>query len=149
MKSKISVIGCLFVFSAVLMLFASCGKDENDEPKNPGAGSGSGEMIEYYVKYACKVSGKVTNVKIMIVTEKGKQTLTVPNTWEGVFGPLDYLTTLVISGDGIGSDHTILAKSNASISICRGNQPFVLKADKSFKGTSFNVKYTVTKEDLK
>ncbi len=69
MKSKISVIGCLFVFSAVLMLFASCGKDENDEPKNPGAGSGSGEKIEYYVKYACKVSGKVTNVKIMIVTD--------------------------------------------------------------------------------
>lgn len=150
MKSKISFIGCLFVFSALAMLFVSCGKDENDEPKNPGAGSGSGEKIEYYVKYASKVSSSyVKHVKIMIVTEKGKQTLTVPSTWEGVFGPMDHLTTLVISGDGIGYDHTGRANSSASISICRGNQPFVLKAEKSSKGTSFNVKYTVTKEDLK
>lgn len=151
MKSKISFIGCLFVFSALAMLFVSCGKDENDEPKNPGAGSGSSEKIEYYVKYACHVtipSSHVTSITVTVTTEKGKQKLTVPKTWEGIFGPFNELTTLDFSGGASGYNPN-MTNSRGSISICRGNQPFILKAEKSFKGSTFKMKYTVTKDDLK
>jgi len=131
------------------MLFVSCGKDESDEPKKPD--TGSGDKIEYYVKYESQVSipsSQVRSVNVTVVTEKGKQTLNVPKTWEGIFGPFNELTTLSISSGG-GWYNPNMTSCRGRISICRGDQPFILKADESFKGTSFNVKYTVKKEDLK
>lgn len=153
MKHIISFIRILFLFSVVMMLFVSCGKDENDEPKNPGTGAGSSNKIEYYVKYESHVSipsSTVTSVDVTVVTERGIQKLNVPKNWEGTFGPFNELTTLVISCETIGNGYNPnMTNSRGSISICRGNQPFILKADASFKGTSYTVKYTVTKEDLK
>ena len=153
MKNRILIFGRIFVFSAFVMLFASCGKDENDEPKNPGTGAGSGEKIEYYVKYESTVSipsSQKIYILVSVMTEKGIQKLKVPRTWNGIFGPFNDLATLSISGSPeYGNYNPNMTSSQGRISICRGNQPFILKADKSFNGTSFNVKYTVTKEDLK
>ncbi len=151
MGNKFYFLKHLFAISFVLMLFVSCGKDENDEPKNPDVDSG--DKIEYYVKYEFQVSipsSQKIDIRATVRTEKGKQELIVPRTWEGIFGPFNELTTLSISvGTVMGNYNPNMTSSRGRISICRGNQPFILKADESFRGTSCTVNYTVKKEDLK
>lgn len=132
----------------LLLISVSC---SNDEPKVTEVIENTDDKIEYYVKYQSNVSissSYFIEIDIEVVTEKGKQALKVPRQWEGVFGPFNELTTLSITSHTTGWN-TNTTNSKGSISICRGNQPFILKAEKYLQGTSYNVSYTVTKEDLK
>ncbi len=134
----------LYIFSLLTMMCISCG---GDEPTAPEEESGK---IEYYVKYESSVnipSSHVSTVNIEVFTEKGTVSLTVPKTWEGVFGPFYDLVDLFITSKTTGYN-TSMTSCRGRISICRGNQPFILKADKSFKGTSYSVHYSVTEKDL-
>ena len=108
--------------------------------------------IEYYVKYESNVSiptSQSVTIKVNVLTEKGTQTLSVPRSWEGIFGPFNEYTTLSITAGASGFWNQNMTSCRGRISICRGNQPFILKTDQSFNGTSFNIKYTVKEEDLK
>lgn len=153
MKRAIHIFKHLFAISFALMICVSCSTDEPEidinKPNDPEVKPE--ENIEYYVKYESRVSIPISGfreIKISVYTEKGTQTLNVPKTWEGVFGPFNELTTLNISSltTGYGYYDT---SCTGRISICRGNQPFILKAEKNSYGTSYSVSYTVTKEDLK
>lgn len=153
MKTITQFCKYLFVLSFILIGTVSCSNDEPslDDDKNPGSDNKTDNKIEYYVKYQSDVSipsSKYITIRISVVTEKGLQSLEVPKSWEGVFGPFNELTTLSISSNG-GSYNENVTSCRGRISICRGNQPFILKEDQSFQGTSFNVSYTVTQEDLK
>lgn len=153
MKTITQLCKYLFVLSFILIGCISCSNDEPslDDDKNPGSDNKTDNKIEYYVKYQSDVSipsSKYITIRISVVTEKGLQSLDVPRSWEGVFGPFNKLTTLSISSNGGGYNENVTS-CRGRISICRGNQPFILKEDQSFQGTSFNVSYTVTQEDLK
>ena len=144
----------LFAISFTLMACISCSKDDPiiDVLETPEQVKGPENKIEYYVKYESYVSISTSNsvtVEVNVLTEKGNQTLSVPRSWEGTFGPFNKLTTLSITGGAVGNWNPKMTSCRGRISICRGNQPFILKEDKSFNGTSFNVKYTVKEEDLK
>ncbi|MDE5566915.1 MAG: hypothetical protein K2J12_00595 [Muribaculaceae bacterium] len=145
----------LFLISSALLACISCSKDHSyiiDELEPPKQVENPENRVEYYVKYESYVSiptSKSVTVKVNVLTEKGNQTLSVPRSWEGTFGPFNELTTLSITGGAGGNWNQNMTSCRARISICRGNQPFILKEDKSFGGTSFNVKYTVKEEDLK
>lgn len=143
-----------FTISALMIIGASC---STDEPKatgsieEPNDKIDKNDKIEYYVKYQSYVtipSSYNIDIKVSVITEKGIQTFSVPRTWEGIFGPFNELTTLIISSNTAGFNPS-MTSCRGCISICRGNQPFILKADKSFNGTSYYVSYTVEKEDLK
>ena len=143
----------LFVLSFVSMICISCSKEDAqiDEPKDPTLGEKPEEKIEYYVKYESNVSiplSKHIDIDLTVVTEKGVQDLKVPRTWEGFFGPFNELTTLRITSRTIGYNVNMTSCSGR-ISICSGNQPFILKNELYSNGTSFTLKYKVVKEDLK
>lgn len=140
----------LYVFTILLIVCISCSKDE---PKmaSPETGKPVEEKIEYYVKYQSSTSipsSKSINISVSVDTEKGRQSFKVPRTWEGTFGPFTELTTLRLSSSAEGFWNTNMTSCRGSISICRGNQPFILKAEKSFQGTSYSLSYEVKKEDL-
>lgn len=154
MKTITQLCKYLFVTSFILMSCVSCGDDEPslDDDKTPGSDNKPNNKIEYYVKYQSNVSIPVSKhvpVYVTVVTEKGAQELEVPRSWEGVYGPFNVLTTMSISLHCGGNYNPNMTSCRGRISICRGNQPFVLKTDQSFKGTSFTVSYSVTQEDLK
>lgn len=140
-----------FVIPFLMTTFISCGSDDpSDDIKVPEENE-KPEKIEYYVKYESSVSIPSSNyipIQISVVTEKGVQSLSVPRSWEGIFGPFNELKTLEISG-GTSGYNPNMTSCRGRISICRGNQPFILKSDKSFRGTNLSVSYTVQKEDLK
>lgn len=145
------------IFIAISFLLLICASCSEDEPKMPNQDSGTEqeenteEKIEYYVKYESIVSIPISRpiyIDLDVITEKGKQSLSVDRTWEGVFGPFNELTTLAIRSRTTGYN-TNSTHYTGRISICRGNQPFILKAEKCSNGTSYTVSYTVTKEDLK
>lgn len=143
----------LLVTSFILMSCVSCGEYEPslDDDKNLGSDNKPDNKIEYYVKYQSNVTiplSRYVPVYVTVMTEKGVQKLEVPRSWEGVFGPFNNLTTLSISlGCGLSLNQN-MTSCRGRISICRGNQPFILKEDQSFQGTSFNMSYTVKQEDL-
>lgn len=143
----------LFVLSFVSMICVSCSKDDAqiDEPKAPTVEEKPEEKIEYYVKYESNVyipSSNFKEIDLTVVTEKGVQDLKVPRTWEGIFGPFNKLTTLRITSRTIGFN-VHMTNCSGRISICRGNQPFILKNELYSNGTSFTLEYKVVKEDLK
>ena len=127
--------------------FVSC-SDDKDEPDNNT--SASEDYKEYYVKY--EISGysiqpRYNSISATITTEKGIVTMTIPTEWEGTFGPFSKLEKLQCSMSY--PSHNSATHFHGRISICRGNQPFILKADKSISGEPLNMSYTVTHEDLK
>lgn len=156
MKRLLSTFKTIFVISFLSMVCLSCNKDEPyiDEPKNPTPVETPIEeesKIEYYVKYESSVSIPSSNyitIDLDVVTEKGRKSLSVPRSWEGIFGPFNELTTLSITSKTSGYN-VEMTSCRGRISICRGNQPFILKADESFKGTTYTVRYTVKESDLK
>lgn len=143
----------IFAISFVLMACYSCSSDEPEmeKPETDEPVQKPEEKIEYYVKYESVVSIPISRpitIDLEVKTEKGKQSLSVPKSWEGVFGPFNELTVLYITSKTTGYNENATS-CRGRISICRGNQPFILKADKSFNGTSYTVTYAVTKDDLK
>lgn len=142
----------IFTISFVLMACYSCSSDEPEMDDSNNPSKQPEEKIEYYVKYESNMSIPVSghiDVFVKVMTEKGEQTIGVPRSWEGVFGPFNELKTLSISLKAGGSYNQNATSCGTRISICRGNQPFVLKTEKSFRGTSGALSYTVTKGDLK
>lgn len=128
-----------------LVLFSAC-KDSADEPDSP-----TSQTVEYYVKYELKTSSKYIyqTVEASLLTEKGYVTMSIPRNWEGTFGPFKQLENLVFT---IKCDPEYTYNSstyNGRISICRGNQPYILKADKSISNAPLNMSYQVTSDDLK
>ena len=130
-----------FLVSIVLTLNLSSCSDDN-EPKSTST--------EYYVKYELKTTSVHTykTIDVTVYTEKGLTTTTVPRNWEGTFGPFTQLENLKFSIRCNG-DYYGLSTYNGRISICRGNQPYILKADKTVSNAPLEMNYQVVSDDLK
>ena len=128
-----------------MFLFVAC-HDKEDDLNEPNTLS-----IEYYVKYELKTSSKYvySTVEATLNTEKGLVTMTIPINWEGTFGPFTQLENVIFKikcePDYIYNTSTY----NGRISICRGNQPYILKADKTISNAPLDMQYDITTEDLK
>ena len=142
----------IFIILFTLFTCVSCSSDEPkiNQSKEPSTEEPENK-IEYYVKYESVVNipiSRVTSVDIEVKTEKGIQKMEVPKAWEGTFGPFNDLTALKIACTSRGYNENA-TNYTARIFICRGNQPFILKAEEHKKGTQYSLSYTVTKDDLK
>lgn len=141
-QSLIYIISFLFI-----MLFSACDNSQQDEPQRPGE-SNEDSKIEYYIKYELKTTSKsaFSSVEATFLTEKGNVTKTIPRNWEGTFGPF---TKLESASFQVKFNNSIWTTFYGRISTCRGNQPYILKAEKSSFNRSLNMSYSITEDDLK
>lgn len=135
------------VLSFILTMLTACNDDkEKDEPDAPTAGK-----IEYYVKYEIKTTSRYiyNTFDVTYTSEKGLETKTVPVNWEGTFGPFTKIDKLVLSIHCEPSHVYNTSTYNGRISICRGNQPYILKADYTISNKPLSMQYQVTDEDVR
>ncbi len=138
----------ILLMSAVFsMLLTACENSHQDEPQNPGE-SNENSKIEYYIKYELKTTSKsaFSTVDATFLTEKGYVTKTIPRDWEGTFGPFNKLE---VASFQVQFNNSIWTRFYGRISTCRGNQPYILKAEKSSFSSSLNMSYAITEDDLK
>ena len=95
------------------------------------------------MRYEAKVSTKYAGVSVtyVVTTENGVQTFTGGTSFNQTFGPVN---------KGFKASINVYAKvydqplCNAKISVCRGNEPFALKAHNSGRetvSTSYTINY--------
>lgn len=135
-----------FLLTTCLLLIA-CDKEAIDEPTvdKPNA------TVEYFVKYEIKTKSiySFSNIDVNYTSEKGLWSGKVTRNWEAVIGPFNKPQTIYFSADyptDYVRDNTTFT---ARISICKGNQPFLLKAEKTSAPCPLSMSYTVTEQDLK
>lgn len=83
----------------------------------------------YYVKYEAQISSVHygSDAKYVVSTESGSKTITTRSkTWTETFGPVKKSFTASVSGEA-HYDGTM----TLNIYVCRGEEPFVLKASKT------------------
>ncbi|HJB71894.1 MAG TPA: hypothetical protein H9939_01040 [Candidatus Barnesiella merdigallinarum] len=109
-----------------LLTFSSC---TNDEPSPSNTQQGTETDANYYVKYTALAYGGVgyENARIKSVTvetETGSKTIE-PNvkSWEETYGPVSKGFKAKIQATG--------ASKTVRIYVCRGEEPFVIKAEGS------------------
>ena len=108
----------LLSFAAVMMM-TGCGKDnEQDSPEND---------VRYYVKYEVSVSSiYIGDLYVDAKTEKGNQLFTTSSKlFSETFGPVSKGFAASVTAH---ADYTITGGIYSSIYVCRGEEPFVLKA---------------------
>ena len=108
----------LFSFAAVLMM-TGCGKDnELDSPEND---------VRYYVKYEVSVSSSyIGDLYVDAKTERGTQSFkTSSKLFSETFGPVSKGFAASVTAH---TDYTVTGAMHSSIYVCRGEEPFVLKA---------------------
>lgn len=131
------------LFFVICIAFAACSGDK-DEPQCPN--------IEYYVQYEVKAmsSKSYSSVFATLTTEKGVVTMEIPRVWTGTFGPIKSLQPMVLNVKcPEGTYYQSSTTTYGRISICRGNQPYILKAEKTISYKPLEMLYTVTLDDLK
>ena len=87
------------------------------------------ETANYYVKYEAQISSVHygADAKYVVSTESGSTTITTRSkTWTETFGPVKKGFTASISGEA-EYDGTM----TLNIYVCRGEEPFVLKASQT------------------
>lgn len=111
-----------------------CGTNNNDEPT-------SSSFEEYYVKYEADVKSVYigNNIKYTVYTDTGVQTFTSGKTFSQTFGPVKKDFEASITADANSWE---IADCNVRIYVCRGNEPFALKANKS-GGKAVTVSYII------
>lgn len=126
----------LFFGVALLLMFASCSKDEDDLSQLPDNSSTEQEEVRYYVKYEVNNSFPLSvycDRKIVVATDEGEKSFVWNNSkttnvkWESTYGPV---------GKGFQTDlrstcSSSLGTIHARIYVCREKEPFVIKAEGS------------------
>jgi lipoprotein len=135
----------IFIILTSVITLSAC-KDDKDEPNSSQSAS-----VEYYIMYELKTSSRYSyhTLGATITTEKGVVNMTIPRNWEGTFGPFNKFENIVFSIKCSPSYLYNTSTFNGRISICRGNQPYILKADKTISNAPLSMNYQITKEDLK
>lgn len=118
-----------------LLTFSSC---TNEEPSPSNAQQGTETDANYYVKYTALAYGGVgyENARIesvIVETETGSKTIE-PNvkSWEETYGPVSKGFKAKIQATG--------ASKTVRIYVCRGEEPFVIKAEGS-SSTSYTIDF--------
>ncbi len=111
-----------------------CGCGDNNEPDDSYSS-------DYYVKYEASVSssnyGKT--VEYTVETDIGRKTFVGGKTFEQTFGPVKKGFKASVRAD---AGNYYGAECNVKIYVCRGNEPFALKANQS-GSTNVAVSYTI------
>ena len=127
----------LFFGATLLLMFASCSKDEDPVIVE--------ESARYYVKYEVTTTTQKegVNVSVTCKTDKGIQTVadevtqTKTFSWEGTYGPVskDFMTNLTCGITENGSLNVHEGIIHARIYVSRATEPFVIKAERTSTGT--------------
>lgn len=126
----------------VFLVFAlsGCVKNNEDEPDNPSSTPSSDVEYAYYVKYESAVSSiYIGEIFYTVNTDKGVQTFQSDKIFSEVFGPVKKGFKATIRAD---ASRLHVANSEVRIYVCRGNEPFALKACKS-GDKAVSVTYTI------
>ena len=135
----------LLLLSCILLSFSfiSCDNDEEEV-----------YYVKYEIEYKDHPNYLPTAIEVDLITDKGFQCLDISPKWEGVYGPFHSIQKV---GFEVRTNNIITMTSEAKvygrISICSGNQPFVLKSEviKTFNeihNDYFSVYYTVEAGEL-
>ena len=143
-----SIALAILVLSPLFLLFGSCSSPE-EEPQQPEE-----TLAHYYIKYEVSFPNVYSQIppttSIRYVSENGEvSTSTQALSWDGTFGPFKPGTTVWISAncDMVKNLHTTIP-SQARLSVCNGNGPFVLKAEMSkVQAETIYVSYTIQETD--
>ena len=111
------VLSFISVVSVLMCLLTGCSKNDD----------------LYYVKYELIVTGSyAVNTQITLNTEKGEQSFKSGYEFSETFGPVEkgFMAKIMVSGDRNLS-------ANVRIYVCRGDEPFVLKATNTFTLDSY------------
>ena len=120
---RLSFIICTTI---ILLGLTACYKEPDKEPDN------------YYVKYEAQIASIHTGgtAKYVVSTENGSTSITSRSkTWTETFGPVKKGFTASISGETSGYGGTL----TLNIYVCRGEEPFVIKAQQVFNSADFSV----------
>lgn len=134
MKPSLRLILMAFAIMTSFIMLTSCG---DDEPQST-----------YYVKYEITTSSiyVYNNVEVVVTTENGVETKSVPRNWEGTFGPIDKNTQIIlkVSYQGSGMEYVPQHTNfTGRISISKNNSPFVLKAESSSSSAPLSMSYLI------
>ena len=122
------------LFIALILGLSGCEKNRNEEPDDPYANA------DYYVKYEAKVTSNHTGTVVYYVsTEDDGMTFNSGNSFSKTFGPFKKGGWAYIEVD---ASNISSATCMASIYVCRGSEPFTLKATKT-GGKKLVLEYTI------
>ena len=96
---------------------------------------------EYYVKYEATVTSVylTNNITYTVNTERGIQTFKSGKSFSQTFGPFEKGFKASINVDATNLDQ---ASTDAKIYVCRGSEPFALKANNT-GGKQVSISYTI------
>lgn len=138
-----NILRILLVIPLSIMLWG-CGGDGNDiedEPQIPSSNA------EYYIKYEATVKVFASNgvsrgtVNYTVSTDTGTKSFTSGLSFSQTFGPVKKGFHATFSANPIGCSAT---SCTANIYVCRGSEPFALKANGSgvsSASTSYTIDY--------
>lgn len=141
MKTLLKV-ALLFIFP---LLMVSCGGDDIDEPDMPtGQPSQNDTKAEYYVRYDATIStSKQSTFKYSVSTDSGSKTFeTEAHTFSETFGPVKKGFIASIFVDASNLSYAANCSCVVKIYVCRGKEPFALKATASGDKTA-TTSYTI------
>ena len=116
-----------------LIFVLGCARD--DEPNDMSSNA------EYYVKYEAIVESVYigNSIKYTVNTDKGSYTFTTGKTFSQTFGPFNKGFRASITADASSWNQ---AKCDVRIYVCRGSEPFALKAN-NYGDKKASVSYTI------
>lgn len=134
----------LFFMTVISLFLAGCSSDDDNvitpQPE---------DNARYYVKYEAYMplgwSDKYSSRIITFVTEKGEQSLDIPNSkWEGTYGPLKKGTRLYIKVKAVSGGIRLDTEYYVRISVSRDKEPFVIKAEqRAMEVNSLSANYVI------
>lgn len=128
-----------FLLSTITLILWSCSEESRDEPEI----ADPTPVAEYYVKYEAAVTSVYlgNNIIYTVRTDKGSQTFTSGKSFSQTFGPVEKGFIATFTAD---ASHWFQADCEVRIYVCRGSEPFALKAYASggmMASTSYKIDY--------
>ena len=98
---------------------------------------------DYYVKYEATVTSQYGgSIKYTVNTETGSETFESGKSFSQIFGPVKKGFQASITADSKALNY--VSNSNVKIYVCRGSEPFALKANNSSSiGKIVSASYTI------
>ena len=128
---QLYLIFAIFIGTA----FIGCTSEDSEIPSTPEQ---EVEKVDYYIKYYVKSASSYHYIKsVTVTTDKGVQTFEFKNKigWEQTFGP--------VAKGFKASIHVQGYTNTVEIHICRGKEPFALKAILNEGVSNPSLEYTI------
>lgn len=124
---------CLLLLSLSFILWG-CGNDD-DEPNDPSSG-------EYYVKYEASItSSKIGTIYYTVNTDNGQTKISGGKSFSQTYGPVKKGFHASIKSNA--NNLYEVSMNEVKIYVCRGSEPFSLKASSSSRNKHASTSYTI------